>query len=73
MIFISLKNTSKLRFERCEVLTEGNVALILLYGIMLRLFRRNIATFSFLVHKSGLFVKSFIIFLCSAGIFLGIP
>jgi len=36
----------KRRFERCEFITGVNVTVTLLYGVMLSLFRRNIAAFT---------------------------
>ena len=68
----TLKNTLKLRFERCDVFTAVSVTSTLFYCVMLSLFRRNIAAFTFVVHNSGGFLKYFLFFLFNPGIFLSI-
>jgi hypothetical protein len=56
-MILALKNTLTLRFERREVLTEVNVTITLLFSVMLSLFPRNLASFTFVVYKSGVFLK----------------
>jgi len=51
----TLENTLKLRFDRCEFLTDVIVTITLLYCVLLSLFRRNIAAFTIVVQKSGFF------------------